>query len=76
MQVHVVPAGDAWHVKHEGSDEVIAEASTQAEAERLAKEHARQHGYAEVITHGTGGRITGSDTMDRAHEGKGHDANR
>jgi hypothetical protein len=75
--VHVVENAEAgWDVKHAGSDDVIGHADTQAEAERWAKQHAREHGDAEVVTHGAHGSIVGSDTMDPAHEGSGRDTRR
>jgi hypothetical protein len=67
-RIHVTPAGDGWGFKHEGDDSFIATAETQAEAERAAKSHAKEHGDYEVVLHGQDGRIRDSDTMDRDHE--------
>ena len=73
-RIHVVPAGAGrWAVKHEGEEEAVSEHSTEQEAERAAKEHAHGHGDREVVIHGRDGRIRDSDTLERAHEGKGRD---
>jgi hypothetical protein len=71
--IHVVPDGNRWAVKHEGEQQPLSTHDTEVEAERAAKEHARAHGDAEVIIHGKDGKIRDSDTMDRAHEGPGRD---
>jgi hypothetical protein len=73
-RIHVVPAGGVrWAVKHEGNEDAVSEHSTEQEHERAAEEHARGHGDWEVLIHGRDGRIRDSDTLDRAHEGKGRD---
>ncbi len=71
--VHVAPQGDRWVVEHEGDNQPISVHDTQAEAEQRAKSHARQHGDAEVVVHGSDGSIVNSDTMDPAHESATHD---
>ncbi|UGS35238.1 DUF2188 domain-containing protein [Capillimicrobium parvum] len=69
-RLHVVPDGDRWAVKLEGSDSPQSTHGTQAEAEKAAKSTS---GVTEVIIHGRDGKIRDSDTMDRAHEGPGRD---
>jgi hypothetical protein len=69
-RLHVVPDGDQWAVKPEGSDSPQSAHSTQAEAEKAAKSTS---GVTEVVIHGPDGKIRDSDTMDRAHEGPGRD---
>jgi hypothetical protein len=71
-RIHVVPHEGGWTFKHEGG-QPEGQFSTQDEAERAAKEYARSHGDWEVVLHDRHGRIRDSDTMDRAHEGRGHD---
>jgi hypothetical protein len=48
--VHIIPNGDQWNARVENGD-VVATCSTQAEAERTAKEWARANGGGEVFVH-------------------------
>jgi putative intracellular protease/amidase len=66
-RVHVVPYEGAWTFEHEHG-EPEGRFRTQKEAEKAAKEHAREHGDWEVVIHDKRGRIRDSDTIDRAHE--------
>ncbi len=52
-----------WRVKGEGFERVSAYASTQKEAEKLAKEFVGNAGGGEVRIHGLDGKIRDSDTV-------------
>ena len=54
---------DKWTVVRENSERASATADTQAEAERLAKEYARNSGGGEVRIHRPDGTIRDSDTV-------------
>ena len=61
---HVVPnAKGGWDVKAPGSERASAHATTQAQAERRAKEIVSNLGGGEVRVHGKDGRIRDSDTV-------------
>ncbi len=61
---HVVPNRDGgWDVKKPGASRASAHTTTQAEAERRAKEIVRNAGGGEVRIHGRDGRIRDSDTV-------------
>ena len=61
---HVVPNPDGgWDVKAPGSKRSSSHSTTQAEAERRAKEIVRNLGGGEVRVHGRDGRIRDSDTV-------------
>ncbi len=53
---HVVPSGDKWAVKREGSDRASKTFETKEEAEEYAREKARQAG-GELTIHGKDGKI-------------------
>lgn len=57
-----------WRVKKEGGDRSSGLANTQKEAERLAKELARNSGGGEVRIHGLDGKIRDSDTVSPAND--------
>ncbi|MEY2399631.1 MAG: hypothetical protein QOJ00_2805 [Actinomycetota bacterium] len=48
--IHIIPDGDNWNAKVENGD-VVATATTQAEAERLGKDWLRENGGGEAFTH-------------------------
>lgn len=48
--VHIIPDGDRWNARVENGD-VVADAPTQAEAEKLGKEWVAENGGGEVFTH-------------------------
>jgi hypothetical protein len=66
-RIHVVPHEGGWTFEHEGG-KPEGHYDTQRDAERAAKQHAREHGDWEVVIHDRRGRIRDSDTIDRAHE--------
>lgn len=59
---------DLWTIVRENSDRASATANTQAEAERIAKEYARNSGGGEVRIHGLDGLIRDSDTVAPGNE--------
>ena len=60
----VVPDGEGrWKVTKPGATRASAQAPTQNEAERRAKEIVRGEGGGEVRIHGRDGRIRDSDTV-------------
>lgn len=59
---------ELWTVVREGSERASATASTQAEAERLAKEYSRNSGGGEVRIHRPNGQIRDSDTVAPGNE--------
>ncbi|KAA3656379.1 MAG: DUF2188 domain-containing protein [Calditrichaeota bacterium] len=52
-----------WRIKKEGGVNASGHASTQAEAEKLAKKFAANSGGGEVRIHGLDGKIRDSDTV-------------
>jgi Uncharacterized protein conserved in bacteria (DUF2188) len=52
-----------WRVTREGADRVSDYADTQGDAEKIAKEHARNSGGGEVRIHRLDGPIRDSDTV-------------
>lgn len=67
---HVTRRGgsDVWTVVRENSDRASATANTQAEAEQIAKEYARNSGGGEVRVHRPDGTIRDSDTVAPARD--------
>ena len=59
---------DVWTVVRENSDRASATANTQAEAEQIAKEYARNSGGGEVRLHRPDGTIRDSDTVAPARD--------
>ena len=59
---------DVWTVVRENSDRASATANTQAEAEQMAKEYARNSGGGEVRVHRPDGTIRDSDTVAPARD--------
>lgn len=55
--------GDQWIVKKAGADRISAAASTQKEAEKLAKEFCGNAGGGEVRIHDIHGKIRDADTV-------------
>lgn len=53
---HVVPADGAWGVRGEGNERLTSRHPTQGDAERAAREIARNQG-SEVVIHRPDGRI-------------------
>jgi hypothetical protein len=62
--VHVVPKGDGWAVKREGSDRASKVTETQREAIQAGRQTARREG-AELVIHGQNGRIREKDSHGR-----------
>jgi len=60
---HVVPSEDGWSVKKAGGQKASAKASTQKEAEKIAKEFCHNSGGGEVRIHRPDGTIRDSDTI-------------
>jgi hypothetical protein len=58
---HSVPHGDKWAVIQEGNEEPLHIKDTQAEAEALAKDYAREL-KGEAKLHGKDGKIKDSDS--------------
>jgi hypothetical protein len=63
--IHVVPHGDAWAVKREGTDDPLSTHATQADAEDAGREVARAESV-EFELHGRDGHI-------RERDSYGHD---
>ena len=61
---HVTPYVNSWKVKTEGAGPYEFEAvmDTKEEAERVAKEHARQQMPSQVIIHNQDGKISDEST--------------
>jgi hypothetical protein len=62
--VHVVPKGDGWAVKREGSGRASKVTETQREAIQAGRQTARREG-AELVIHGQNGRIREKDSHGR-----------
>lgn len=63
-ETHVIPGrSGGWEVVRSGSRKTDSQHSTQREAERRARDIARNLGGGEVIIHGRDGRIRESDTI-------------
>ena len=58
---HVVPHPEGWGVKGEGNDRYTSIASTKAEAEKIAREIAKNQ-ESEVVIHGKDGKIQDKDS--------------
>jgi uncharacterized protein YdaT len=58
---HVVPHGDGWAVRPQGSSRASSTHSTQAEATERAREIARNQ-HSELLVHGRDGRIRARDS--------------
>ncbi len=67
---HVIKDKDSgeWSVKKAGSDRVSGKFDSQKDAERAAKEYARNSGGGEVRIHGRDGKIRDSDTVAPAND--------
>jgi len=59
-----------WDVQKEGGKNSSGSASTQAEAEKIAKQFASNSGGGEVKIHGLDGKIRDSDTVAPGNESK------
>lgn len=59
--LHVVPSGNGWAVRPEGSSQSLGNSSTQAEAQSIARGIA-QAIQGEVFTHRPDGRIRERDS--------------
>jgi len=57
-----------WRIQKEKGDRSSGHTNTQKEAERLAKEFARNSGGGEVRIHGLDGKIRDSDTVPPAND--------
>lgn len=57
-----------WRIKKEGGDRLSGFGDTQKDAERVAKEFAKNSGGGEVRIHGLDGKIRDSDTVPPAHD--------
>ena len=60
--IHVVPQGDDWAVKREGSERASSLHSTQGEAIERGRETASREGV-ELVIHRPNGRIRDSDSF-------------
>ena len=60
---HVVPRDGEWAVKKAGGQKASATASTQSEAEKIAKGYCHNAGGGEVRIHRPNGSIRDSDTV-------------
>lgn len=62
---HVSKSKDTgnWNIQKEGGVKSSGSASTQKEAEKIAKEYAANSGGGEVRIHGLDGKIRDSDTV-------------
>lgn len=60
---HLVPNNGNWAVKKAGGKKASAIASTQAEAEKIAREFCKNAGGGEVRIHRKDGTIRDSDTV-------------
>ncbi len=58
---HVVPLGNAWAVKKEGSERFTVITDTKKEAVDVAREIARNN-HSELVIHGRDGRIQDKDS--------------
>lgn len=58
---HVVPTKDGWGVKGEGNEKYTALTDTKAEAEKIAREIAKNQ-ESEVVIHGKDGKIQDKDS--------------
>lgn len=58
---HVVPLGNGWAVKKEGSDKFTVITETQRDAITIAREIARNN-RSELVIHGRDGRIRDKDS--------------
>uniref|UniRef100_A0A7C4CBI3 DUF2188 domain-containing protein n=1 Tax=candidate division WOR-3 bacterium TaxID=2052148 RepID=A0A7C4CBI3_UNCW3 len=63
--VHVVPHGDQWAVRSEGSERAASVHSTQAEAIGAARTIAVNAGLGQVVVHRPDGRIREEHTYGR-----------
>lgn len=59
---HVVPSGDQWSVKREGSKRASSVHDTQREALEAGKKLA-QNNQTELVVHGRDGKIRDSDSF-------------
>lgn len=60
---HVVPSGEEWAVKKEGSSQASRVAATQREAIDHAETFARRQAPSRVVIHGEDGTITGQHSF-------------
>jgi len=57
-----------WRIIREKADRASEQADSQKEAEKIAKQLARNSGGGEVRIHGLDGKIRDSDTVSPAHD--------
>ncbi|MEM1116536.1 MAG: DUF2188 domain-containing protein [Bacteroidota bacterium] len=62
---HVVPHGDRWGVRLEGSPTLSYEADRRTEAVQRASSYVRQWGSGRVVVHGDSGQIETVHTFDQ-----------
>jgi uncharacterized protein YdaT len=60
-RLHVTPHPDGWAVQREKGERASAIADTKAEAEKIARDLAKQE-KGEVVIHGKDGKIQDSDS--------------
>ncbi len=66
---HVVPDSEkGWVVKKEGGKKVSGSATTQRDAEKMAKDYSSNSGGGEVVIHRRDGKIRDKDTMSPAKD--------
>ena len=58
---HVVPLGNGWAVKREGSDKFTVITETQKDAITVAREIAKNN-HSELVIHGRDGKIRDKDS--------------
>jgi hypothetical protein len=68
IRVTRVPDSKNWQAKRDGADRASAVEPTQKAADARAREIARNSGGAEVVTHGTDGRIRSKDSVGGQHD--------
>lgn len=61
-RIHIVPTEDGWAVKRENSERASAKTDTKTEADKIAREMARNE-KGELIIHGKNGQIQDSDSF-------------
>jgi hypothetical protein len=59
--IHVLPVGDEWMVRREGTEEPLSTHSTQTEATDAGRAQAKKD-KAELVIHGKDGKIRAKDS--------------
>jgi hypothetical protein len=69
---HVVPSGDEWAVKKQGSEQASRVAGTQKEAIQYAETFARKQAPSRVVIHGEDGQIEAQHSFDTGTAPESH----